>query len=113
MILGAGKALAENPSPQASQNELRTEAKITEAQARQIVLKQVPKGTIKSIELEEEKGLLIWSADVAVPATRNITEVEIDAKTGDVIALQTESLSDQKKEREMDKADSQKAENKK
>jgi uncharacterized membrane protein YkoI len=55
------------------------------AQAKKTALAKVPKGTIKSSELERENGRLIWSFDIAKSGTRNITEVQVDAKTGKVI----------------------------
>lgn len=105
--LQTNAAFAENTTKTASQNEMRAEAKITESKARQIALSQVPKGAVKSIELEKEKGLLIWSVDIAVPDTKNITEVGVDAKTGAVVAVDIETPQEQ--EREKDEAASNKA----
>ena len=103
-------AFAENSTPSGPQSELRAQAKITETKARQIALSQVPKGTVKSIELENEKGLLIWSVDLALPDTRNITEVGIDAKTGAVVAVDIETPQDQEKEKAEDEANRNKSE---
>ena len=97
-------SFAESPKHESSQGELQVEAKITEVKAREIALTKVPKGTIKSSELEKERGRLIWSIDVATVGTVNITEVQVDAKTGAIIAVEIETPEDQKKERDMDKA---------
>ena len=86
------------------QSKLLPQAKITEAQAREIALTSVPKGKIKSLELEKEHGLLIWSVDLTTPATTDITEVQVNARTGAVVSIQHESLEDQKKEADLDKA---------
>jgi uncharacterized membrane protein YkoI len=81
-----------------SQAFLQRQAKITEAEARKIALAKVYHGTIKSSELEKENGKLIWSFDVTKPGTRNITELQIDAKTGEIVSIQTESPRDQARE---------------
>ena len=74
------------------------QARVTEAQARSIALAKVVKGTVKSSELEREHRKLIWSFDIATPNTRNITEVQVDAKTGEVVATQIETPTKQVKE---------------
>ena len=93
-------AQAESSTTTVSQSALRVEAKITEPTARKIALSQVPKGTVKSIELEREKGLLIWSVDLAVRDTKNITEVGIDATTGTVVAVDIETPKEQENEKD-------------
>ena len=73
-------------------------AKITKAEAEQVALAKVSHGTVKSAEIEKEKGHLVWSFDIARPGERDITEILIDAKTGKIISTQTESPSEQAKE---------------
>ena len=73
-------------------------AKVTEAEAQKTALARVPGGSMKSSELEKERGKLIWSFDIATPKSRNITEVQVDAKTGKVVSTQTETPADQAKE---------------
>jgi uncharacterized membrane protein YkoI len=58
----------------------------------------VPGGTIKEGELEKEHGKLIWSFDIATPGTQDITEVHVDAVTGQVVNLEKETPADQQKE---------------
>jgi uncharacterized membrane protein YkoI len=58
----------------------------------------VPNGTVKEGELEKEHGKLIWSFDVATPDSKDITEVNVDAITGDVISLDKESAASEAKE---------------
>jgi uncharacterized membrane protein YkoI len=58
----------------------------------------VPDGTIKESELEKEHGKLIWSFDVATPDTKDITEVNADAITGNVVSTEKEAPEDQEKE---------------
>ena len=81
-----------------SQSGLRKHATVTEAQARKSALAEVPNGTIKSSELERENGRLIWSFDIAKAKTRNMTEVQVDAKTGKIVSTQTETPADQIRE---------------
>jgi len=82
---------------------LKAEAKVAEAEARNTALAKVPGGTIKSSELEKERGTLIWSFDIAVPKSRNITEVQVDAKTGKIVSTQIETPADQAKEAAADR----------
>ena len=72
-----------------SQAELQKQAKITMAEARAIALKNAS-GTIKSEEIENEHGKLIYSFDIATGGP-GITEVNVDAMNGKVIAVQKEN----------------------
>jgi hypothetical protein len=80
----------------------KSKAKITEAQARQLAMNAVPNGTIKEAELENEKGRLIWSFDMAIPNSKDIKEVNVDAMTGEVLPVETESPAAQAKEKAED-----------
>ena len=73
---------------------LAKQAKISEDSAVKIALAQVPKGAIKSLELEKEKGKLIWSMDLVVPGTSGIEEVNVDAVTGAVVSVEHEASGD-------------------
>lgn len=90
-------------SGQPSEAELTKQAKITKNEAAQIAMAKVPSGTVKSAEIENEKGHLVWSFDIAKPKTRDITEILVDAKTGKIISTQTESRRDQAKEAAADR----------
>src|ERR1700749_4609527 len=81
-----------------SEAQLKAEAKISESDARAIALAKVPNGTIKEGELEKEHGKLIWSFDIATPDTKDITEVNVDAITGDVVSMDKESAESEAKE---------------
>jgi uncharacterized membrane protein YkoI len=59
--------------------------------ARKIALAQVPHGTIQSAELEKENGRLIYSFDIKKKDSKDITEVNVDAHNGKVVAVQNES----------------------
>jgi 3-keto-L-gulonate-6-phosphate decarboxylase len=69
--------------------------------AKAIAAQQV-QGTIKSSELEKEHGKMIYSFDIKT-ADGGTTEVNIDAKTGAVIAVTAENPADEAKEKAEDK----------
>jgi uncharacterized membrane protein YkoI len=80
-----------------SQAELQKEAKISEETARATALKEVPNGSVKSSELEREKGKLIYSYDITVPGKTGVEEVNVNAMTGAVVAKAHESAKTEKK----------------
>jgi uncharacterized membrane protein YkoI len=82
---------------------LKAQAKITQADAENTALAKVPGGKIESSELENEHGKLIWSFDISVPNSPNITEVDVDAKTGEIVSQKIETPEDQAKEAAADK----------
>jgi hypothetical protein len=81
-----------------SQTALKAQAKVPEAKAKKTALAKVPGGSIRSSELEQERGKLIWSFDIAMPRSRNVTEVQVDAKTGKIVSTQIETPADQANE---------------
>jgi len=83
---------------------LMSEAKVSKETAQQTALAKVPNGTVKDGELEKEKGKLIWSFDITTPDSKDIKEVAVDAITGEVIAVDTETPEDQAKEAAEDAA---------
>lgn len=78
-------------------------AKISKDEATRIASSQVPGGTVKEGELEKEGGRWIWSFDVATPGTANITEVHVDANTGEVIRKEIETPKDEANEAKAEK----------
>lgn len=85
-----------------SQAQLQAEAKISRADAEKLALAKAPNGTVKEGELERENGKLIWSFDIATPGTRDITEVAVDAVTGQVVTVENETPAQQEKEKKQD-----------
>jgi uncharacterized membrane protein YkoI len=77
---------------------LQSHAKIGKLAAEKIVLSKVQTGTIQSAELEQEHGKLIWSFDISTPSTKNITEVQVDARNGRIVSVQIETPAAQMKE---------------
>lgn len=60
---------------------LKAQATLSADSAVAIALRTGPKGSkIKAAELEEEKGLLIYSFDLTVPGKPGIQEIGIDAR---------------------------------
>jgi len=82
-----------------TQARLKARAKVSEADAQKIALAKVPGGTIQESELEKEKGKLVWSFDIATAGSRDITEVLVDAVTGEIVAVEKESGAQEEKER--------------
>lgn len=84
-------------------------AKISKEQAQKIALEQAPGGKVKSSELEQEKGALVWSFDISMPGTRDVTEVLVNAETGAVVEVSKETPDQQDaEEREEAKEDKSK-----
>ena len=83
--------------------KLQEQAVVLRSEAEQIALARVPGGAIKEGEIEKENGKLIWSFDIAKPGTANITEVQVDAMTGQVLAIEKESPAQQAKEKKKNK----------
>ncbi len=87
-----------------SEKQLEKEAKITRNQAEHLALAKVSHGKVSTAELEREHGILIWSFDITQPGTRNISEVQVNAKTGKVVSVKTETPKDQAAEAAADTA---------
>ena len=63
-------------------------------QAESTALKQVRGGSILTGTLERDNGQLAWQFDVAIPGSRNIREIRIDARTGAVVSSTLEAPTD-------------------
>lgn len=81
----------------------KSEAKINQEEAAKTALSKVPDGKIKSTELEKEHGKLVWSFDIATPESKNITEIQVDANTGEIVSNEVETAEDEAKEAVADK----------
>jgi uncharacterized membrane protein YkoI len=88
-----------------SEAELLKQAEITKSQAEKIALAKVPHGKTQSAEIENEHHALVWSFDIVKPSSREIAEVLVNAKTGKIISVGTETPNDQAKEHAADKAE--------
>ena len=81
------------------QATLQGEAKISRADAEKSALARVPSGRIKEGELEKEKGKLIWSFDITTPDSKDVTEVGVDALTGEVLSVDRETPEQEAREK--------------
>jgi uncharacterized membrane protein YkoI len=79
--------------------KLQNEARISKPDAEKIALAHAPNGMIQEGELEKEKGRLIWSFDIATPGSQDITEVQVDAQTGQVVSVEKETPKQERKEK--------------
>jgi uncharacterized membrane protein YkoI len=80
------------------QAALQKEAKISKEKAQEIALKKVPGGKVESSELEREHGKLIYSFDIKT-SKPGVTEVNVDAIDGKVLAVEHESAKKEAEEK--------------
>ena len=62
-------------------------ARISRAEAAKIAAVEAPLGGLKGSELEKEDGKRVWCLDHGMPGRKDITEVQVDALTGEVICV--------------------------
>jgi lipopolysaccharide export LptBFGC system permease protein LptF len=108
-IVTVGLLAVFNSGCATSQARLEAQAKISKADAEKIALAKVPGGAVKNSELEKEDGKLIWSFDIATPDSKDITEVAVDAKNGEIVAVDKETPEQQAKEEAEDTRKEKKA----
>jgi uncharacterized membrane protein YkoI len=105
VTLGAATGAAAQASKPAAKKEstsqaaLRKEATIAESVARKTALDAVPGGKVQSHELERENGKLIYSYDIKVAGKSGVEEVNVDAKTGEIVAHEHEDAKAEAKEK--------------
>ncbi|MEO7711926.1 MAG: PepSY domain-containing protein [Gemmatimonadaceae bacterium] len=88
--------------PHETMAQLKAEAKVSSSTARATALALVPKGKVKSGELERENGRLIYSFDIATKGKSGIDEVQVDAITGTVLSNTHETPAMEKAEAKAD-----------
>lgn len=79
--------------------ELKAKAKIDCATARRTALFKAP-GSVKSAELEEEGGKLVYSFDIKKRGKPGVDEVQVDAVSGKIVSVKHESAKDEAKEKD-------------
>ena len=97
---GCASEQAERQDEKSEQAKLAAEAKVSQADAEKTALSRVPGGVVKESEIEKEHGRLVWSFDIATPDSKDITEIEVDAQTGVVVAVETEPAGKEAKEKD-------------
>jgi hypothetical protein len=92
LLLTTAACSGGGPGTEAAEaGDLAAQAGITEDAARATALGRVPGGEIRSAELEEEDGRLIYSFDIAVEGASGVQEVQVDATDGSVVGVEHES----------------------
>ena len=87
---------------------LQSEAKISEEAAVSTALGAVPHGKVVSVELEREKGQLIYSVDVKAPKKRGVEEIHVSALDGRLLSREHESAKTERKEEAAEKKEAAK-----
>ncbi|HEV3240076.1 MAG TPA: PepSY domain-containing protein [Casimicrobiaceae bacterium] len=98
--LGLALAIPLSHAAEESQAALKADAKVTEQDAKTTALARVPNGTVQSTALEKEHGRLVWSFDIARASSKDLIEVQVDAKTGKVAAVNKETPAQEAKEKQ-------------
>jgi uncharacterized membrane protein YkoI len=114
LVLGAGVAAAQSPTPTDSTKKamqsysapaqnpsyrrtvpdsLLAQTKITEDSARTLAMSKVPNGVIQTLTLERRRGKLIWSFAIRDPAKSGNTQVFVDALDGSITSGNQKSSS--------------------
>jgi hypothetical protein len=98
-LLGTPLMAATNENKE-SQKAMQKEAKISMKKARSIALKKFP-GKVSTAELERENGKLIYSFDIK-SSSGGITEVNVDAVTGEIVSAKQETKAEEAAEKKME-----------
>ena len=102
VFVGAGAATAAAPICKEAKPGLKASAKVSCEQAQKTAMGKVPGGKLKSGELEEENGLLVYSFDVQPAKGSGIDEVQVNAVTGEVVSVVHETPADEAVEKKKD-----------
>ena len=107
IAFGGAALRAQQPTPQYRRDlpaELMKQAKVAEPEAAKSAAAKVPNGQIQAVELESEDGRLIYSYEIKVPGQSGIEEVNVNAKTGEVVGSEHETPATEKREAQKEKA---------
>ena len=88
LLAGCVSEKCEKHHKEAKQAKLMAQAKVSKDDAQKTALAKVPNSTVKEAEIEKERGKLVWSFDLTTPDTKDVTEVNVDAITGDVVSVE-------------------------
>jgi uncharacterized membrane protein YkoI len=78
--------------------DLAKEAKISEDAALTTARAAIPNGKVMSIELEREKGQLLYSVDIKAPKKQGVEEIHVSAVNGQLLSKEHESARTELKE---------------
>ena len=105
VAFGAPALAAQSVKVSESKPGLLKQAKVTADSAVAVARATLPKAAIKSAEIEQENGKLIYSFDMKTTGKSGIDEVNVDAMTGKLVGkVQHESAADEKKEADAEAA---------
>jgi len=97
-LIGCVSEKCEKRHQEAKQARLMAQAKVSKDDAEKTALAKVTNGTVKEAELEKENGKLVWSFDLTTPDTKDVTEVNVDALTGEVVSVEKEAPESEARE---------------
>ncbi|MBI3568933.1 MAG: PepSY domain-containing protein [Gemmatimonadetes bacterium] len=106
LLLTAATLAAQGVKVKEEKPGLLKKAKVTAEAAIATAQAKLPKATLKSAEIEQEDGKLIYSFDFATAGKSGIDEVNVDAMTGKVLAVEHETPKSEAAEAAKDKAKS-------
>jgi hypothetical protein len=85
-------------------SRLMKQVSVSRHEAETTARTKVPDGVLKSAELEKEHGKVVWSFDFARPGTKDVTEVQVNAKNGDIVSVKNETPAKEAAEARAEKA---------
>lgn len=93
-LLGTGcEGRERGERERASQSQLSQQAQVTQDQASQAALASVP-GTVQRVRLERDAGKIVYDVTVQPQGGGALTEVEVDATSGQVLKSQPARADD-------------------
>ena len=104
LALGLAGAASVAAARNVSADALKAQARVTEADARATAVRAVGGGSIQTGELEIENRKLVWSFDIKRPGSKDVVEVQVDARNGRIVSNKVETPAEQAKEAKADKA---------
>lgn len=84
-----GIAVLEEDSP-----GLLAQATISDAAARAVALERFPNGQIVDAEIDEDHGRVMYKYQLHVASERRNVDVDIDAKTGAIVAVEEDDVDE-------------------
>jgi uncharacterized membrane protein YkoI len=98
LILLGGSVIATVAAAPESAQSVNSKPTVTQERAAEIALARVPGGKVVEAELEKEHGRQVWSFDISRPDSKDVTEIQVDAKTGEIVAEENETPDQEKNE---------------
>ncbi|MDZ4863078.1 MAG: DUF5916 domain-containing protein [Gemmatimonadota bacterium] len=98
LVASAGPVSAQQPGERPSYERdvppsLASLARIGEDSARAIALAQIPGGAVEALELVRARGRVLWTFDIKVRGKSDAAEVNVDARTGEIVYLAPDDVT--------------------